>query len=113
MATTSPLGSDFPALLSHVRAAVDERLARLWDGEVASLHRYGADVVAVADAARDLTMRGGKRYRAALLAAAYVGVAPEAPIEPAYQGGVALELLQSYLLMQDDWMDGDITRRGG
>ncbi|HEY4120858.1 MAG TPA: polyprenyl synthetase family protein, partial [Byssovorax sp.] len=25
----------------------------------------------------------------------------------------ALELLQSYLLMQDDWMDGDLLRRGG
>ena len=26
---------------------------------------------------------------------------------------MALELLQSYLLIQDDWMDGDIERRGG
>ena len=45
MPPTSPLGSDFPTLLAHVRAAVDERLARLWDGEIASLRRYGADVV--------------------------------------------------------------------
>ncbi len=27
--------------------------------------------------------------------------------------GVALELLQAYLLAHDDWMDGDETRRGG
>jgi geranylgeranyl diphosphate synthase type I len=26
---------------------------------------------------------------------------------------VAIELLQTYLLIQDDWMDGDATRRGG
>ena len=26
---------------------------------------------------------------------------------------VALELLQSYLLAQDDWMDGDPVRRSG
>jgi geranylgeranyl diphosphate synthase, type I len=113
MAPTHPLGSDFSTLLHDVRAAVDERLAALWEKEIAGLQKYGADVVAVADAARDLTMRGGKRFRAALLAAAYAGVAPEAPIEPAFQGGMVLELLQSYLLMQDDWIDGDATRRGG
>ncbi len=27
--------------------------------------------------------------------------------------GVSLEVLQSYLLVHDDWMDGDATRRGG
>src|SRR6185437_3001411 len=54
-----------------------------------------------------------KRYRAALLAAAYAGAAPGASLEPALQAGVALELLQTYLLIQDDWMDGDLTRRGG
>jgi geranylgeranyl diphosphate synthase type I len=107
------LGSDFPALLAQVRATIDDRLAALWDAELTSLHQYGADVTAIADAARDLTMRGGKRYRAALLVAAYAGVAPDAPLDPAYAGGVALELLQSYLLMQDDWIDGDETRRGG
>jgi geranylgeranyl diphosphate synthase type I len=108
-----PLGSSFPALLARVRADVDQRLAALWDAEIASLRRYGGDVVAVADAARDLTMRGGKRFRAALLVAAYAGVAPDAPIEPALEAGASLELLQSYLLMQDDWIDGDVTRRGG
>ncbi|MFT3772191.1 MAG: mevalonate kinase [Minicystis sp.] len=113
MAPNNVLATTFPALLAQVRAAVDDRLAALWDAEILSLRRYGSDVVAAADAARDLTMRGGKRYRAALLVAAYAGVAPEAPIEPAYQAGIALELLQSYLLMQDDWMDGDRTRRGG
>ncbi|APR77751.1 Geranylgeranyl diphosphate synthase [Minicystis rosea] len=113
MAKPSALATQFPALLAEVRAAVDERLATLWDAEIGSLRQYGADVVAAADAARDLTMRGGKRYRAALLVAAYAGIAPEASLEPAYQGGIALELLQSYLLMQDDWMDGDLTRRGG
>ena len=107
------LGPDFPALLGAVRAAVDDRLAALWGAEITSLKKHGDDIVAIADAARDLTMRGGKRYRAALLAAAYAGVAPDAPIEPAYQGGVTLELLQSYLLIQDDWIDRDDVRRGG
>lgn len=113
MSTTEPNGLDFPAWLRRVRRAVDQRLAVLWDQEIASLRAHGDDVVAMASAARDLTMRGGKRYRPALLAAAYAGVAPDAPLEPAYQAGLALELLQSYLLIQDDWVDGDVVRRGG
>jgi geranylgeranyl diphosphate synthase type I len=111
--TSASLGADFPALLARVRPAVEERLTALWADRLAAYQRHSREVVAMADAARDLTMRGGKRYRAALLAAAYAGVAPDAPLEPAFEAGAALELLQSYLLMQDDWIDNDPTRRGG
>jgi geranylgeranyl diphosphate synthase type I len=107
------LGDDFPALLGRVRPEIEARLEALWATKLATLRRYGDAVVTMADASRDLTLRGGKRFRAALLAAVHAGVAPEAPLEPAYQAGVALELLQTYLLIQDDWMDGDVTRRGG
>lgn len=113
MTSLDDLGPDFAAVLARVRAAVEERLASLWADRLASLRRHGAEVTAMVDAARDLTLRGGKRYRAALLAAAYAGAAPGAPLEPALQAGVALELLQTYLLIQDDWMDRDDTRRGG
>jgi geranylgeranyl diphosphate synthase type I len=112
-APTSSLGEDFPTLLAGARAEVDRRLAAFWDEKLTALHACGPEVVAMAAAARDLTLRGGKRYRAALLAAAYAAVAPDAPIGPALQAGVAVELLQSYLLIQDDWIDGDATRRGG
>jgi geranylgeranyl diphosphate synthase, type I len=107
------LGPDFSALLAAVRRAIEQRLAALWSERAGALGRHGPEVAAMVAAARDLTLRGGKRYRAALLAAAYAGVAPEAPLEPAFQVGIALELLQTYLLIQDDWMDGDLTRRGG
>src|SRR5262249_4093212 len=62
---------------------------------------------------RDLTIRGGKRFRAGMLVAAFSGVAPRASLEPALSAAVSLELLQTYLLIQDDWMDGDAVRRGG
>jgi geranylgeranyl diphosphate synthase type I len=113
MPSLASLGSEFPALLAAVRPAIEERLTTLWNGRIDALRKHGPEVTAMATAARDLTLRGGKRYRAALLAAAYGGVAPEASVEPAFQAGVALELLQTYLLIQDDWMDGDLTRRGG
>src|SRR5580704_5200959 len=113
MTPLDDLGPDFPAVLARVSSAVEERLGALWAERLASLQRYGAEVTAMASAARDLTLRGGKRDRAALLAAAYAGVAPAAPIEPALRAGVALELLQTYLLIQNDWMDRDDTRLGG
>lgn len=99
--------------LTRVRAEIDSRLEARWEQKLRDLAPHGPDVAAMAGAARDLTLRGGKRFRAALLAAAYIGVAPRARLEPALEAGVAFELLQSYLLMQDDWMDGDAVRRGG
>src|SRR5262245_41831457 len=99
----------FDALLARVRPEVDRRLRRVWDGELRRARRHDRSVVPIVQAARDLTLRGGKRFRAAMVVAAYSGVRPRAGVEPALEGGVALELLQSYLLMQDDWMDGDDT----
>lgn len=113
MTPTASLGDDFPTLLARVRPAIEERLVALWNDKLKALQKHGVEVVAMADAARDLTLRGGKRFRAALVAAAYTGVAPGAHLEPAFKGGVCLELLQTYLLIQDDWIDGDDTRRGG
>ncbi len=67
----------------------------------------------MADAIRHLALRGGKRMRAILLAAAYEGCGGEAGAERVVRAGAALELLQVYLLIHDDWMDGDEVRRGG
>jgi geranylgeranyl diphosphate synthase type I len=103
----------FLEFLGGVREEVDRRLAARWDAKLAELARHGKEVQAMAGAARDLTLRGGKRFRAGLLMAAYTGVAPRASRAIALEAGVALELLQSYLLVQDDWMDHDATRRGG
>jgi geranylgeranyl diphosphate synthase type I len=103
----------FLEFLEGVRVEVEHRLTARWDAKLAELARHGKEVQAMAGAARDLTLRGGKRFRAGLLMAAYMGVAPRAPKETALAAGVALELLQSYILVQDDWMDHDDTRRGG
>lgn len=106
----------FSDFLATVRPAVEDRLERLWAAKRRRVRRLGDEVAALVDVGRDLTLRGGKRYRAAMLAAAYVGVAKgraDALPEAAIAAGTALELLQSYLLIQDDWMDGDVERRGG
>jgi geranylgeranyl diphosphate synthase type I len=64
-------------------------------------------------AVRDLCLRGGKRLRPALLVAGFRAASASGDAEPALDAGVALELLQAYLLIHDDWMDGDLVRRGG
>ncbi len=46
------------------------------------------------------------------MGAAYAA-AGGADLEDVVMAGVAIELLQTYLLIHDDWMDGDEIRRGG
>jgi geranylgeranyl diphosphate synthase, type I len=92
---------------------VDALLGSLLETKIRESRRLGADVAAMVGAVRDLTMRGGKRLRPALLMAAYRAVAPGAPETAAIRAGAALELLQTYLLIHDDWMDRDGIRRGG
>jgi geranylgeranyl diphosphate synthase type I len=104
---------NFDALLKQVRREVETRLTALFEQKLMDADPLGPDVVALVDALRDLTMRGGKRFRPALLVAAYRAVDDEAPETVALDAGAALELLQSYLLVHDDWMDRDDVRRGG
>ena len=68
---------------------------------------------AMAGAVRDLTLRGGKRLRAALVVVGYLAHDEKGSTGPALDAGVAFELLQTYLLVHDDWIDGDDLRRGG
>ncbi|HDS11699.1 MAG TPA: polyprenyl synthetase family protein [Candidatus Wirthbacteria bacterium] len=61
---------------------------------------------------KDLTLRGGKRLRPALLYCTYIGITDLNP-QLALQAGLACELMESSLLIHDDIMDQDQLRRGG
>lgn len=103
----------FFALLGSVQTEVDQRLRGFLETRLDVARRHGPEVVEMVSAVRDLTLRGGKRLRPALLVAGYRSASESAELEPALDAGVALELLQAYLLIHDDWMDGDLVRRGG
>lgn len=103
----------FLELLGRLRPEVDRRIGERYDGVSQRARAHGALVVAMVDAARDLALRGGKRLRAGLIAAGWIAAGGDDDLDAAIDGGVAFELLQTYLLIQDDWMDGDMTRRGG
>jgi len=112
MPQTVPERSGFPSFVATTRELVDRALPVWLSPRVEATRALGPDVAAVAEAVRDLVIRGGKRLRAALLAAAYAATGGGAAegITPAL---VAIELLQAYLLAHDDWMDEDEVRRGG
>jgi geranylgeranyl diphosphate synthase type I len=103
----------FGQFVARVRAEVDARLGAWLDARVAVARSRGSDVELVADAVRSLVMRGGKRMRAVLLAASYDGCGGDGGSLAVVAAGASLELLQAYLLVHDDWMDGDDVRRGG
>jgi geranylgeranyl diphosphate synthase type I len=103
----------FFALLNAVQSEVDQRLRGFLETRLDVARRHGPEVLEMVSAVRDLCLRGGKRLRPALLVAGYRAASERAALEPALDAGVALELLQAYLLIHDDWMDGDVVRRGG
>jgi geranylgeranyl diphosphate synthase type I len=51
--------------------------------------------------------------RPVLLVASYEGCGGEGGVQGILPACISLELLQAYLLVHDDWMDGDEMRRGG
>jgi len=103
----------FGVLLDEVRGHVDRELASWLAPRVSAAHRLSADVGAAADALSGLALRGGKRMRAALVGAGYVACGGEGSWRAATSAMLAIELLQAYLLVHDDWMDDDDVRRGG
>jgi len=108
---TSPMS--FAALARAVKTDVDARLAALAKVKIAEAEKQSPEVARVVRALFDVATRGGKRARPAIACASHVACGG-APADAATIGaGVALEVLHAYLLVHDDWMDGDDVRRGG
>lgn len=113
MTAVAPDPKPFLTLLSSVKGPVDAALDEVIGREQASLSVLGEEVAWMLESALTLC-RGGKRLRAGLVAAGYEAASQTAaPSTPdVVTAGVAVELLQSYFLVHDDWMDQDDTRRG-
>jgi geranylgeranyl diphosphate synthase, type I len=103
----------FAALVNAVQAEVDARLVELLDAEVRSAARLAPEVRDMVVALSDLCRRGGKRLRPTLVVVGALAASRRIELDVALDAGVALELLQAYFLIHDDWMDGDAVRRGG
>lgn len=114
---TDPLATEaWASLVAGTRHAVDRHLAA-WLGErVARAREISFESGAAVEELASLTLRGGKRVRAALVGAGYAfatGASSWDCLADVAMAMVSVELLQSYLLVHDDWMDRDPVRRGG
>ena len=110
---TSSSSDEFLRLAARVRKEVEAELARTLDEAKARAQAAGPRAHDVVAALAELATRGGKRLRAVLVAAGYEACDGEGGASTVALAGVAVELLQAYLLIHDDWMDQDDVRRGG
>jgi geranylgeranyl diphosphate synthase type I len=96
------------------RRRVDERLALFFEHVIVETERDAREAMPAIAQIQSLTMRGGKRLRPLLIVAAVECVTPWETLRAAtLDVCAAIELLQTYLLIHDDWMDRALTRRGG
>lgn len=103
----------FLGVLKSVQRKQERRLRALLTQKKAHTRRHGPAVGAMVSAVSDLTLRKGKRLRPALVAVGQTATDSRAAHGLAVELGAALELLHTYLLIHDDWMDDDAVRRGG
>lgn len=103
----------FIALLKATQPDIEQRLTTLLDARVAETRSLGPEVQALVREIRRLALLGGKRLRPALVLAGFRAAGAKGNAGPAFDAGVALELLHTYFLIHDDWMDQDAVRRGG
>jgi geranylgeranyl diphosphate synthase, type I len=109
----APEAVEFAGYAERARIKIEAALERWLATKARETEELTLEARAPIEAAFDLARRGGKRLRAALVASTYEGFQGEGGADAVLMAGVAMELLQVYLLIHDDWMDGDELRRGG
>lgn len=103
-----------PSPFEQLKLQVDQRLVAAFNSAENQAVERAREAAEMVRQAHELTMRGGKRLRPALLLAAVESVTDASTMSAAViDVSCAIELLQTYLLIHDDWMDGDDVRRGG
>lgn len=103
----------FADFLKDAQSRVEGDLEIRLHAEESRVKRDAAELVPLIAQVRELTARGGKRLRAALVLLGYRLAARTADDSVAMPAAAAMELLQTYFLVHDDWMDDDPIRRGG
>lgn len=100
------------ATLARRKQAVEAFLEAFFERNLASAAQIAPESRQLLDALRQFLLAGGKRIRAALVAAGYSCFAPEPADDRLVAAGAAVELLHAFLLAHDDVFDRDLTRHG-
>ncbi|MCG8556906.1 MAG: polyprenyl synthetase family protein [Proteobacteria bacterium] len=101
-----------PQGMLDVRDVVNARLEAFFAAKRRMKLAVSTPACELYDALGELTLRGGKRLRPMVAWSGAKSIDPGARPEDTAVLGASLELLQAYLLVHDDWMDGDALRRG-
>jgi geranylgeranyl diphosphate synthase type I len=97
--------------LTPVKMAVEERLEAFLDRKIAEATRISSGSEEIMRVLKEFTLRGGKRLRAAFVYYGYRCFSSQ-ETEAVWNVAMSLELVQSFLLIHDDVIDQDDTRRG-
>ncbi|MCR2812046.1 polyprenyl synthetase family protein [Microbacterium sp. zg.Y1090] len=98
-------------LSAQDRACIDGAIDAAFDRLDSRLESLTGDMRPLAGAMRRAAA-GGKRFRPALVVAAYRACGGEAPGDPVFQVAAAFELLHTAFVVHDDVIDRDTERRG-
>ncbi|MFA7243855.1 MAG: polyprenyl synthetase family protein [Patescibacteria group bacterium] len=98
--------------LAKFKKILDKELEKYLKGKVSEAAKISPYAKELMDHIYDLTLRGGKRIRAALLYYSYIAHGGKNKRE-AIKAAMSMELSETYLLIHDDIMDDDVLRRGG
>lgn len=98
--------------LKTFKSELDVELKKYLDVKVAEAAKISPLAKELVEHIADLTLRGGKRIRAALLYNSYLAHGGD-DRKAALHASMSMELAETYLLIHDDIMDDDSLRRGG
>lgn len=98
-------------MLLHYRKGVDAHLRRFFGAQKEKVRGFPKPVREMMQRAAEFTLRGGKRLRPVLLILGYEAVSAKKNPD-IFRAAIAVELMQSFLLIHDDIIDDDSLRRG-
>lgn len=98
--------------LLKYKELINEKLKSYFSDKVKQAKKISVLDYDLAKNLADFTLRGGKRIRAILMILAYKAIKGKVDNE-IIKASISMELIQSSLLVHDDIMDEDVTRRGG
>ena len=100
-----------PEFLVQYGKVADERLRAFLATKRQRFDQLPVDLLDAHSLLSDYVVRGGKRLRGALVILGQRAAGGNG--EGALEASIGVELLHAYLLIHDDFMDGDDLRRGG
>jgi len=102
--------------IKYLKNKVDLNLRLFFDDKLKEASKYDEEIVKIIKEIQVFTLRGGKRIRSILMILSFMGYSQDKNIKSErliIKLSIIWELLQSFLLIHDDIIDNDDTRRGG